>query len=111
MQRGFDPCDLPEALRIASAADGAAFVALTEGIADEADFIYLAYPLILKCLDLGYDIVGAFHGEGQKVDAWTFNTDDPGAAESLRRLAGCRVDQITTDEPRKVEEFWRDIAG
>lgn len=110
MLRGFDPCDLPEASRLASAADVAGFVALTGRIATEADFIYLSYPLILHCLDLGHDIVGAFHDEGQKVDAWTLNTDHPDAANSLRRLVGCGVDQITTDEPRKLEELWREVG-
>src|SRR5207247_10588695 len=38
---GYDPCDLPEASRLASPEDVSAFVALTEEIAPEAQMIYL----------------------------------------------------------------------
>ena len=110
LRKGYDPCDLPEAGRLASAADVAAFVALTERIAPEADMIYLAYPLVLGASALGYDIVDAFHRHGQTVDAWTFSTDHADAAASLLKLAECRVDQITTDEPIRLEEFWKAIA-
>ena len=103
---GYDPCDLPEAGKIASAGDGADFVTLTARMAPGAAMIYLAYPLILHARDLGFDMVAAFHGRGQEVDAWTLNTDHPDAAGSLRRLVECRVDQITTDEPGRMEELW-----
>jgi glycerophosphoryl diester phosphodiesterase len=111
LRKGFDPCELPQAERLAGARDVTAFVAATESIGPDAGMIYLAYPLILKALALGCDLVGAFHAHGQAVDAWTLNTDHPNAAAALRALAGCRVDQITTDEPTRLEEFWRDIAS
>ena len=48
---------------------------------------------------------------GQLIDAWTLNTDHPDAAASLRQLARLRVDQITTDEPIRMEEFFAEIAS
>lgn len=107
---GYDPCDLAEARRLDSAADVAAFVELTEGIAPEADTIYLDYGLILAANRLGCDIVDAFHCRGRKVDAWTLNSDQPDAAASLKELVDLRVDQITTDEPVKLEEAWAAMA-
>jgi glycerophosphoryl diester phosphodiesterase len=106
LRMGFDPCDLPEASGFATPADVAHLVAVTEAIAPGADMIYLSYPLILAARAIGYDIVDAFHRHGQQVDAWTLNTDHPNVAESLVHLAECRVDQITTDEPRKIQELW-----
>ena len=110
LRTGFDPCDLPEAERLGSASDVADFVALTEQIAPGASMIYLAYPLVLQASDLGHDIVDAFRRRGRTVDAWTLNTDHPDAGASLRRLVACRVDQITTDEPMRIEELWRSLA-
>lgn len=102
---GFDPCDLPEANGIRTPADVAAFVSVSEAIAPDAGMIYLDYTLILKALDLGYDIVDAFHRRGKQVDAWTLNLDHPNASSSLNRLIECRVDQITSDEPIAIEEL------
>jgi glycerophosphoryl diester phosphodiesterase len=110
VRSGYDPCDLPEARKIESTGDAADFVALTERIAPGAAMIYLAYPLVLHARDLGYDAVAAFHAHGQEVDAWTLNTDHADAATSLRRLVECRVDQITTDEPTRMEEFWDEVG-
>jgi glycerophosphoryl diester phosphodiesterase len=102
---GFDPCELPEAGGLRTPADVAAFVAASEAIAPDAAMIYLDYTLILKALDLGYDIVDAFHVLGKEIDAWTLNPDHPNAANSLGRLIECRVDQITSDEPIAIEEL------
>jgi glycerophosphoryl diester phosphodiesterase len=107
---GYDPCELPEASRLATPDDVAAFVALTEEIAPEAQMIYLDYTLVLRASGLGADIVDAFHRRGKLIDAWTLNTDHPGAAASLRELAMLRVDQITTDEPIRMEEFFAEMA-
>jgi glycerophosphoryl diester phosphodiesterase len=103
---GYDPCDLPEARRLVSPGDAAAFVELTERIAPEADTIYLDYGLILAAHWLGYDMVEAFHRRGRRIDAWTLNSDHPNVAATLRTLVDLRVDQITTDEPAKLEALW-----
>jgi glycerophosphoryl diester phosphodiesterase len=107
---GYDPCDLPEARRLESPAEIAALVELTERIAPEADTIYLDYGLILAANRLGSDIVDAFHRRGHKIDAWTLNSDHPDAVASLKVLVDLRVDQITTDEPVKLEELWSAIT-
>ena len=107
---GYDPCDLPEARRLESRTDVARLIDATGRIAPDAGTIYLDYRLILAAERLGYDVVDAFHRHGQKVDAWTLNTDQPDAVRSLRKLVDLRVDQITTDEPIKLEELWATIA-
>lgn len=110
MRRGYDPCELPEASRLASREDVAAFVAATEEIAGEAEMIYLDYTLILRAIRAGSDIVDAFHRHGQTIDAWTLNSDHPNAAPSLCELVRLRVDQITTDEPIRMEEMFDESA-
>ena len=107
---GYDPCELPEASRLASPADVAAFVDLTERIAPEAQMIYLDYTLILGASRLGADIVDAFHRHARLIDAWTLNSDHPDAAASLRELVRLRVDQITTDEPIRLEELFAETG-
>jgi glycerophosphoryl diester phosphodiesterase len=107
---GYDPCDLREARRLESADDVAALVELTERIAPGADTIYLDYSLILAANRLGSDIVDAFHRRGRRIDAWTLNTDHPDAASALQVLVDLRVDQITTDEPVKLEKLWAATA-
>jgi glycerophosphoryl diester phosphodiesterase len=111
MGTGYDPCDLPEARRLESRTDVARVVDATERIAPEAGTIYLDYGLILAADRLGYDVVEAFHRHGQRVDAWTLNSDQPDAARSLQKLVDLRVDQITTDEPIKLEAMWATMAS
>ena len=38
------------------------------------------------------------------------NTAHPDAAASLRALVNMRVDQITTDEPLRLEQLWLAMA-
>src|SRR5262249_59482859 len=57
MRRGYDPCELPEASRLSSPEDVAAFVAVTEEIAHEAEMIYLDYTLILRPLRCASDLL------------------------------------------------------
>lgn len=103
---GYDPGDLPEASRLADSADVARLADATERAAPEAATIYLDHRLILAAERLGRDIVEAFHRRGQQIDAWTLNTDQHDAAACLQRLVDLRVDQITTDEPIRLEELW-----
>jgi glycerophosphoryl diester phosphodiesterase len=110
MGTGYDPCELAEARRLETRADVTRLVDVTGRIAPEADTIYLDYRLILAAERLGHDVVAAFHSRGQKIDAWTLNTDQPDATRFLQRLVDLRVDQITTDEPIKLEAMWAAIA-
>src|SRR5262249_8538419 len=110
MRRGYDPCEVPEAARLASPEGVAAFVEATERIAPEAEMIYRDYRLVLRALAGGSDIVDSFHRRGQTVDAWTLNTDHPNALASLRKLVRLRVDQITTDEPIRLDEIFLELA-
>lgn len=108
---GYDPCELPEARRLENRADVAKLVDVTEQTACDANTIYLDYRLILVAERLGYDVVDAFHRHGQKVDAWTLNTDQPDCIGTLRRLVELGIDQITTDEPIKLAELWMTIGA
>ena len=113
-----DPRNVPDALSAAgyerayraAIAKFDAVHRLTEQIAPEAEMIYLDYTLILGASRLGADIVDAFHRHARLIDAWTLNADHPDAAASLRELVGLRVDQITTDEPIRLEELFAEIG-
>ncbi|GAB2178724.1 glycerophosphodiester phosphodiesterase [Dongia sp. agr-C8] len=106
MRRGFDPCceDTLDYLR--DGIDCLDFVESTLATAPEAEMIYLDYRLILAAEALGIDLVAPFRAAGKAVDAWTLNTDHPGAARSLRRLVALKVDQITTDEPDALQALY-----
>jgi glycerophosphoryl diester phosphodiesterase len=68
------------------------------------DMVYLNWELILAARRDGMDLVAICHGEGAKVDAWTFTPSEPDNGFTDRewrdflKLLALGVDQITTDE-------------
>ena len=64
-----------------------------------ADLIYLHWEIVTKADDAGFDIVGAFHRYGTRIDAWTIREVTPTTLSQVRRLLDLKVDQITTDDP------------
>ncbi len=70
----------------------------------QPEIVYLSWQLLLHARDAGVDLVAVCHGEGKKVDAWTYTLSDPGSGFSDREwseflgLLSLGVDQITTDE-------------
>src|SRR4051812_13492863 len=99
MRRGFDPCAEDTLEHLRDGIDCLDFVESTLATAPEAEMIHLDYRIVLAAEEMGIDLVAPFRAAGKAVDAWTLNTDHPGAARSLKRLVALKVDQITTDEP------------
>jgi glycerophosphoryl diester phosphodiesterase len=106
MRRGFDPCGADTLEHLRDGIDCLDFVESTLATAPEAEMIYLDYRLILAAEGLGIDLVAPFRAAGKAVDAWTLNTDHPGAARSVKRLVALKVDQITTDEPDALQALF-----
>ena len=99
---GYDPCygEALEALQ--RSGDFAAFTAQTIAAAPQAEMIYLHHQIVLDADAGGFDMVGALHAAGYRVDAWTIPRADREGLHAIERLLALRVDQITTDDPEGV---------
>jgi glycerophosphoryl diester phosphodiesterase len=95
---GHDPCHQGALERLAQSRDFSGFVAAAIADAPKAEMIYLAYPMVLAAEDAGFDVVGAFHAAGRRVDAYTLKRADVATLPIVRRLLALKVDQITTDD-------------
>lgn len=102
MRAGFDPSD--EAVFKAALAAGKlqGFVDDAVAASPKSDLIYLDWRIVTTSDDAGFDIVGAFHDKGKRIDAWTINKADAAGLANVERLLGLRVDQITTDDPEGI---------
>jgi glycerophosphoryl diester phosphodiesterase len=96
---GYDPCHGDALERLAETSDFAGFVANAVADFPNAEMVYLAYPVVLAAADAGFDIIGAFHAAGRRIDAYTIKTADATTRPVVERLLELRVDQITTDDP------------
>ena len=96
---GYDPCHDGALDRLAQTQDFAGFVRDAVAASPRAEIIYLAYQLVLEADRQGFDMVGAFHAAGRRIDAYTINKADDVALPKVRRLLELKVDQITTDDP------------
>ncbi|MEZ2212786.1 glycerophosphodiester phosphodiesterase family protein [Sinorhizobium sp. CB7] len=116
--RGIDPTDKLAALYRAA---GPAAVE-RELLSDlrgptEPDTVYLHWPLVLKAAEDGLDLIALCHGEGKKVDAWTFTLNDPAHGftnaewRNFLALMALAPDQITTDEASATELAWLKREG
>lgn len=108
---GFDPCTDDTLARLRAPDDFRSFADAALSVAASATYVYIEYPIILAGLDGGVNIVAAFRAAGLRVDAYTLNTDQPGAAQSLQRLVAAGVDQITTDEPEVLAGLLAGLPG
>jgi glycerophosphoryl diester phosphodiesterase len=99
MLSGYDPSDNLQEGVAYSAADLQRFVDDALAAAPDADFVYLYWQIVTLAADAGFDIVGAFHKAGKRIDAWTINRVDDASVAAVNRLLSCKVDQITTDDP------------
>lgn len=110
LRRGIDPTDMlvEHYRRTGIGAVEAELLTSLRGPA-RPDTVYLAWPLLLRAMKDGSDLVGLCHREGVLVDAWTFNMANPDAGFSEREwqdvlaLLELGVDQITTDEAIATE--------
>jgi glycerophosphoryl diester phosphodiesterase len=103
---GHDPCNEARLEALCRTRDFAGFVADALAESPAADMIYLAIQLVLEADARRFDLVGAFHAAGKRVDAWTMERAD---RPVLRRLLDLGVDQITTDDPAGLEDLARSL--
>lgn len=96
---GYDPCHDGALERLQQSLDFAGFVRDAVAASPKAEMIYLYYGLVLEADRQGFDIVGAFHAENRRIDAYTIQVADGVALPQVERLLALRVDQITTDDP------------
>ena len=96
---GYDPCHEGAIERLMESRDYAGFVADAVAASPKAEMIYLAWELVIEADKDGFDIVGAFHTHGRRIDAYTIRHVDTETLPILDRLLALRVDQITTDDP------------
>jgi glycerophosphoryl diester phosphodiesterase len=96
---GYDPCHKGAIDQLMADHDYAAFVAAAVAASPRAELDYLEYRLVLAAEDEGFDLIGAFHAHGRRVDAYTINRADTAGIEVAERLLALKADQITTDDP------------
>ncbi len=96
---GYDPCHKGAIDQLMQDHDYAAFVAAAIAASPHAELDYLEYRLVLAAEDEGFDLIGAFHAHGRRVDAYTINHADAAGLALAERLLALKADQITTDDP------------
>jgi glycerophosphoryl diester phosphodiesterase len=96
---GYDPCHKGAIDRLMETRDYAAFVAGAVADSPKSELDYLAWELVLEADKDGFDLVGAFHAHGRRIDAYTIRRIDAETLPIIERLLALKVDQITTDDP------------
>ena len=99
MHVGYDPCSDENIAALQLTRDFAGFVRDTLEASPKAELIYLAWELMIELDTAGFDIIGALHAAGKRVDAWTIKAADASTRPVVERLLALKVDQITTDDP------------
>ncbi|TCU39192.1 glycerophosphodiester phosphodiesterase [Rhizobium azibense] len=103
MPVGYDPCHDGAIERLIESRDFAGFVERALKASPRARMFYLYYDLVLFADAAGYDLIGAFHRAGRRVDAYTITAAVPEVLPKVRRLLALKADQITTDDPVGLE--------
>lgn len=96
---GYDPCYGDSLERLRATKDYNTFISDALRTAPNAEMIYLHHQIVLAADDAGFDLIGAVHTAGRRVDAWTINTVNSTTISQVNRLLQLEVDQITTDDP------------
>ena len=99
---GYDPCHKGAMERLMATRDYATFVADAVAASPKSELDYLEYRLVLEADRDGFDIIGAFHAHGRRIDAYTVRRADDEGMAVIARLLELKVDQITTDDPEGV---------
>lgn len=105
---GYDPCHRGVLDRLRGPKEFTSFIERALEVSPTASMIYLEYALVLAADAVGVDLIAAVHAAGRRVDAWTIRTVDEESISAVRRLIDLKVDQITTDDPEKLHEIWRE---
>ncbi|MBE7733572.1 glycerophosphodiester phosphodiesterase [Devosia faecipullorum] len=96
---GYDPCYGDSLTRLRATKDYKTFISEALRTAPDARMIYLHHQIVLAADEAGFDMIGAVHEAGLRVDAWTINTVNSTTISQVNRLLQLAVDQITTDDP------------
>lgn len=96
---GYDPCYGDSLERLRATKDYNTFISDALRTAPNAEMIYLHHQIVLAADEAGFDLIGAVHAAGRRVDAWTINTVNSTTISQVNRLLQLEVDQITTDDP------------
>jgi glycerophosphoryl diester phosphodiesterase len=99
LMTGYDPCYGASLERLKATGDHNSFIKGALDTAPDAKFIYLHHEITLAADTAGFDMIGAVHAGGRKVDAWTINHVNSTTISQVTRLLELKVDQITTDDP------------
>lgn len=99
---GYDPCHKGAMDRLLATRDYASFVADAVASSPKAEMQYLEYRMVLEADRDGFDLIGAFHAGGKRIDAYTVRCSDDDGMAVIERLLELKVDQITTDDPEGV---------
>ena len=100
---GYDPCHDGAIERLLASRDFTGFVDHAVSVIANTQMIYLEHRLILAADTMGFDLVGAFHTHGKRVDAYTIKAATEAVLPAVHRLLALRCDQITTDDPVGLE--------
>jgi len=96
---GYDPCYGAAFDRLKATGDHMSFIKGALDTAPAAGMIYLHHDIILAADQAGFDLIGAVHDGGRRVDAWTISHVNSTTIPKVTRLLELKVDQITTDDP------------
>ncbi len=96
---GYDPCYGASLERLKATNDHKSFIKEALDTAPDAAIIYLHHEIILAADAAGFDMIGAIHADGRRVDAWTITHVNSTTIPKIARLLELKVDQITTDDP------------
>ncbi len=99
LHMGYDPCHGGSLDSLRRTGDFAGWIADALATAPKASLIYLAHEIVIAGADAGFDLIGAVHDAGRRVDAYTIQRVTPESLALVRRLLDLRADQITTDDP------------
>lgn len=99
LRTGYDPCYGPSLDRLRATGDYRRFTRDALAAAPKAEIVYLHHEIVLAADRAGYDMIGAIHDAGRRVDAWTIRQVDDTTLSQVGRLLALKADQITTDDP------------
>lgn len=108
MRVGYDPCREDTLDRLRETGNFEGFVHGALAASPDAEMVYLAWQIPIVADRAGFDIIGAFHDAGCRIDAWTIpalqvHTEAVYLA-ACQRLLKLKVDQITTDDPEGLAD-------
>lgn len=104
LHMGYDPCHGDSLGQLQATGDFAGWIGAALTTAPKASLIYLAHEIVTAAADAGFDLIGAVHAAGRRVDAYTIQRVTPASLALVRRLLALRADQITTDDPEGLAQ-------